>query len=45
MLTMADKGGRGGLDPPILADIICEQPLTGKKYRMTRPVEWLVQIG
>ena len=28
MLTMADKGGRGGLDPPFLADIICEQPLT-----------------
>ena len=27
MLTMADKGGRGGLDPPFLADIICEQPL------------------
>ena len=25
-LTMADKGGRG-LDPPFLADIICEQPL------------------
>ena len=30
MLTMADKGGRGGLDPPppFVADIICEQPLT-----------------
>ena len=28
MLTMADKGERGGLDPPIFADIICEQPLT-----------------
>ena len=27
MLTMADKGGRGGLDPPFLDDIICEQPL------------------
>ena len=27
MLTMADKGRRGGLDPPFLADIICEQPL------------------
>ena len=24
----ADKGERGGLDPPFLADIICEQPLT-----------------
>ena len=27
MLTMADKGGRGSLDPPFFADIICEQPL------------------
>ena len=27
MLTMAEKVGKGGLDPPILADIICEQPL------------------
>ena len=27
MLTMADKGGSGGLDPPFFADIICEQPL------------------
>ena len=26
---MADKGKRGGLDPPFLADIICEQPLMG----------------
>ena len=25
---MADKGGRGALDPTFLADIICEQPLT-----------------
>ena len=25
--AMADKRGRGGLDPPILADIICEHPL------------------
>ena len=24
----ADKGARGGLAPPFLADIICEQPLT-----------------
>ena len=30
MLTMADKGWRGVLDPPLLADIICEQPLTGR---------------
>jgi hypothetical protein len=28
MLTMADKGGSGGLDPPFLTDIICEQPLS-----------------
>ena len=28
MLTMADKGGRGGQEPPLLADIISEQPLT-----------------
>ena len=27
MLTLADKGGRGGLDPLFLVDIICEQPL------------------
>ena len=32
MLTMADKGGRGGLDPPIFADIICEQPLSPVQY-------------
>ena len=33
MLTIADKGGRGGLDPPspFLADIICEQPLGHSK--------------
>ena len=28
---MADEGGRGGLDPPFLADIICEQPLYDRK--------------
>ena len=28
MLTLADKGGRRGVDPPFLADIICEQPLS-----------------
>ena len=33
MLTMADKGGRGGGIPPFLADIICEQPLTSKLNR------------
>ena len=27
MLTLADKGGGGVLTPPLLADIICEQPL------------------
>ena len=32
MLTMADKGGRGGgLDPPFWAHIICEQPLSSEK--------------
>ena len=29
MLTLADEAGRGGLDPPFLADIISEQPLRG----------------
>ena len=29
MLTMADKGGGGVWTPPFLADLICEQPLTG----------------
>ena len=28
VLTTADEGGRGGLDPPFLADIIFEQPLS-----------------
>ena len=27
MLTVADEGGSGGLTPPFLAKIICEQPL------------------
>ena len=27
LLTMADKGGRGVWTPPLLADIICEEPL------------------
>ena len=27
MLTKADEGGGGVYDPPILADVICEQPL------------------
>ena len=40
MLTMADKGGRGGLDLPILADLICEGPL----YRENRmsPIQCFV---
>ena len=33
MLTMADKRGRGGLDPPILADLICEQPLKEEQVK------------
>ena len=28
MLTIADGGGRGGVGTPVLADVICEQPLT-----------------
>ena len=27
MLTIADGGGRGGVGTPVLADVICEQPL------------------
>ena len=28
VLTLADKGGSGGMDPPpFFADIICEQPI------------------
>ena len=27
MLTIADEGGGGVYEPPILADVICEQPL------------------
>ena len=32
MLTMADEGGRGGLDSPFLADIFFEQPLSSDIY-------------
>ena len=28
MLTMADEGGKEGLDPPVLTDIFREQPRT-----------------
>ena len=27
-IILADKGEGGGLDPPFLADIMCEQPLS-----------------
>ena len=27
MQKLADKRGKGGLHPPILADIFCEEPL------------------
>ena len=27
LLILSDKGGKGGLDPPFLSDVICEQPL------------------
>ena len=30
-LTIADEGGEGVYEPPILADVICEQPLI-KEY-------------
>ena len=35
MLTLADEGGRWGLDPPFLADIICEQSLMQEKQKIT----------
>ena len=35
---MADKGGRGGLDPQFLADIICEQPLMFVWSRFARTI-------
>ena len=28
MLTLAEEGGRGGLDPPFLIYIVCEQTLS-----------------
>ena len=37
MLTIADEGGGGVYEPPILADVICEQPLT-----VTKPFEVLL---
>ena len=33
---MADKEGRGGMDTPFLADIICEQPL--KNNQIAKPL-------
>ena len=36
MLTLANKGGRGVWTPKLLADIICEQPLT--RYLLVRLV-------
>ena len=38
MLTMADKGGEGGLDPLFLADIICEQPLICDIYLLLKKI-------
>ena len=43
MLIMADKGGREGLDPPFLADIICEQPLTSRIYLVSVLLSTLVE--
>ena len=37
MLTLADKSGRGGLDPPFLAEIICEQPLVKRESEIVSP--------
>ena len=39
MLMLAEEGGRGGLDPPFLADVICEQPLIAiKAFLLVRTV-------
>ena len=32
MLTSADKGKRGGVDPLFLADTVCEKPLNVMYY-------------
>ena len=29
MLTLAEEGESGGLEPPFLAELICKQPLIG----------------
>ena len=34
MLTIADGGGGGIQEPLILADVICEQPLTAFERRL-----------
>ena len=39
MLTLADKEGGGRLEPPFLADIICEQPLNSdNKFLKTKSI-------
>ena len=37
MLTLTDKGGRGGLVLPFLADIICEELLTLIHLTLMKP--------
>ena len=39
MLTKADEGGRGVYEPPILADVICEQPLMSMMIEMMTLIE------
>ena len=39
MLTTADKGG-GVSTSPFLADIICEQPITGEHYGSSGHIYW-----
>ena len=40
MLTMADKGGGAVWTPPLMADIICKQPLTtGQKLFLEENIE------
>ena len=44
MLTIADGGGRGGQEPLILADVICEQPfITGRSFLCATFVTMLVE--
>ena len=44
MLTMTKKGGRGGLDPQFLADIICKQPKTHHQSPLVQMQTLIVQF-